>query len=447
MQRFLTALFEPVDAASSEVFRIAFGLMMALSVVRFAAKGWIEQLYLQPEFFFPYWGMSWVKPPSDVGIYVLFAVIGLSAAFVAAGWAYRLAIVVFFSSFTYAELIDQTIYLNHYYLVSIVAGLMMLMPLGRSFRLGADAWGAGTVPAWVPWTLRAQLCIVYWFAGLAKLRPDWLIHAQPLTIWLEARSEMPLIGPLLGLDVTAHFMSIAGAAFDLMVPAALLWRRTRGFAYVAVLGFHAMTGALFNIGMFPWVMITATLVFFEPSWPRALARRLGLSSTGPPKVPAPTLKRRHAVLVTLLAVHFTVQLVLPLRGLLYPGNSCWHEQGYRFAWKVMLMEKVGMVEFRVFDPSSGRRWTISPDEELTRNQVAMMSTQPDMILVYAHHLKRRFAGRGMPGVEIRADAWASLNGRPSQRLIDPHVDLARERDTLAPKPWVIELRDDARPSS
>ena len=39
--------------------------------------------------------------------------------------------------------------------------------------------------------------MVYVFAGLAKLNADWLLDAQPLRIWLAARSDLPIVGPLL----------------------------------------------------------------------------------------------------------------------------------------------------------------------------------------------------------------------------------------------------------
>ncbi|QRK09241.1 HTTM domain-containing protein [Archangium violaceum] len=108
-----------------------------------------------------------------------------------------------------------------------------------------------------------------------------------------------------------------------------------------------------------------------------------------------------------------MQFLLPLRHLLYPGDVLWTEEGFRFSWNVMLMEKDGMAGFRVSEPSTGKRWVVS-----------MMATQPDMLLTFAHYLARDFAERGYPGVEVRVDAFASLNGRPRQRLVDPAVNLA-----------------------
>jgi hypothetical protein len=44
-------------------------------------------------------------------------------------------------------------------------------------------------------------------------------------------------------------------------------------------------------------------------------------------------------------------------------------------------------------------------------------------------------------VRVYADAWASLNGRPRQRLIDPSVDLASEPWSLWPKRWILPLQN------
>ncbi len=407
-------LFVRVDARSSVAFRMLFGLTMAYGVARFWAKGWIDELYVQPSFFFHYWGLSWVRPASSEVLHGVFALMFCSALLLGAGRLYRPAAAVFFGCFTYVELLDVTNYLNHYYLVSALALLLLFMPLDHGVR---------TVPAWVPWALRLQLSLVYVYAGLAKLDADWLIAAQPLKIWLEARGGLPIVGWLLRADLTAHAMAIAGAAFDLSV-GFLLWnRRARPWAYAAVVCFHVATGLLFNIGIFPVVMIALTTVFFDEDWPRRVLR---------PGVHDPASRTRHLV-VGALAVWFCVQLLLPLRVLLYPPDPLWHEQGFRFSWRVMLMEKTGSVEFIVEDPQTGRRWRVDPASELTRQQARMMAASPELILQYAHHIDAMHPH----DLVVRADAWAALNGRRSARLIDPKVDLTTRRDGLNAYDWVL----------
>src|SRR5690606_5273909 len=43
-------------------------------------------------------------------------------------------------------------------------------------------------------------------------------------------------------------------------------------------------------------------------------------------------------------------------------------------------------------------------------------------------------------VRVRAVGWASLNGRPRQRLVDPGVDLVSESWSLTPKRWIVPLQ-------
>src|SRR5690349_18793712 len=116
------ALSRPVDGASLAAFRLLFGLLMAAAMVRFASKGWIRELYLDPARHFSYWGLDWIRPPGEWGTYALFVGIGLSALGIASGVRTRFFAAAFTLLFAYVELIDQTTYLNHYYFIS-VAGL------------------------------------------------------------------------------------------------------------------------------------------------------------------------------------------------------------------------------------------------------------------------------------------------------------------------------------
>ncbi|WP_372906029.1 HTTM domain-containing protein, partial [Rhodohalobacter sp.] len=50
------------NAAPLAVFRILFGILMLWSIVRFAVNGWIYKLYIEPQFFFSYYGFEWVQP-------------------------------------------------------------------------------------------------------------------------------------------------------------------------------------------------------------------------------------------------------------------------------------------------------------------------------------------------------------------------------------------------
>jgi hypothetical protein len=373
-------------------------------------------------------------------MYVHFAAMGVLALCIAAGLYYRASVVGFGLLFAYAHLIDKTNYLNHYHLVTCLCLLMAFLPLHRAASLDArrrPALRGATIPAWGVWALRAQIGLVYVFGGIAKLKADWLLDAQPLQIWLAANTDVPLLGPLFGEPWMAYAMSWAGAAYDLSIVPLLLWRRSRPLAFAAVVVFHLLTMRLFQLGLFPWIMMASSLVFLPPDWPRrALARLRAPSAPIAAAAPEPSPARRRAVLA-LLGAYFAFHAAMPLRHLLYPGDVLWTEEGFRFSWNVMLMEKTGSVDAHVVEPSTGRRWVASPGAYLTRYQTRMMSASPDMILQFAHIVAADFRARGVRDPEVRIDAVASLNGRRRARLVDPSVDLARETDGLLPRRWIL----------
>jgi hypothetical protein len=421
----------PVDAASLVALRTAFGLLLAIAAVRFWAHGWIEQHFVAPTHFFTLWGLGWVRPLPAPWMTVVYAVIAVAALLVAAGRAPRRAAAVLTLLFSYAHACDVTWYLNHHVLVSLLGLLLAIVPIGR--------WG-DRVPAWWVWLFRFQIGVVYFFGGIGKLNPDWLLRAEPLATWLARCADVPILGAFAHARWLAFAMSWAGAAFDLSVPFLLSVRRTRPFAYAAACGFHLVTARLFPIGMFPWLMIAMGPIFFAPSWPRAIVARLrrtggGRAAGEPPRSPRWAAPAAAAFVVA--------QVLVPLRGLLYPGDPLWTEQGFRFAWKVMLVEKNGDVVARVTDRATGRTSIVAPRELYLPIQVRSMATQPDLLLQFAHAVRDRERARGRD-VEVRLDAFVAMNGRRSARLVDPDVDLAREEDGLAPKRWVLPAPDEAR---
>ena len=382
-------------------------------------------------------------------MYIHFALLGLASLCVALGFRYRLSIIAFFALFTYVELIDKTTYLNHYYWVSLASLLMIFLPLNRYASM--DAWRnpslrADTVQAWVVWALRAQVGVVYFFGGVAKLNPDWLLRGQPMRIWLYNSSDLFLIGPLLREEWVAFAMSWCGAAFDLTIVCWLLWRRSRPLAYAVLVVFHVATWLLFPIGMFPWIMIFASLIFFSPDWPHRLKARV-LGRREPPSEPVTgegddvSPSRRVIAAAALALVFVLAQFATPLRHWAYPGNVRWNDEGYRFSWRVMLTEKTGHVRFRVTLPTLGETRLVYPEDYLTPIQTERMAYQPDMILATARLIADDF--RSLDGaVEVRADAFVSFNGRPVARFVDPAVDLARIEPGIWPKRWVLPALDD-----
>ena len=204
-------LFQKVDPLPLSLFRITFGILLFISQVRFLAEGWVETLYLEPTYHFTYPGFHWVRPLPGIWMYSLVIGTAALAVFIALGLFYRIAIIGFFLSFTYLELIDKSWYLNHYYFVSLIAFLLVFLPANQSMSIDSLRLkhSDNRIPRWSILCIQCQVATVYFFAGIAKIKYDWLILAQPMDIWLNARTHIPVIGSLFSFDVTPYIFSWA----------------------------------------------------------------------------------------------------------------------------------------------------------------------------------------------------------------------------------------------
>ena len=445
-------LFKSVEAAPLAVFRIFFGLMMFLSIIRFWSYGWIDKLYVQPKFFFSYYGFEWIKPLGNY-TYIIFVICGVSAIFVALGYKYKMAIIAFFLSFSYIELMDKTTYLNHYYFISALGFLMLFLPANAYFSIDALRYPKRAfqkIPAWSVNSIKLLLGIVYFYAGLAKLNSDWLFNAMPLKIWLPSKFDIPFIGGVLSQEWMHYAFSWGGAVYDLAIPLLLLYRKTRTPAFVLVVIFHVMTRVLFPIGMFPYIMIVSTLIFFDASVHHKIltlfSKVFQIAKNKFDNNKALFLKKgnfttfKYAIVILFLVV----QMIIPFRYLLYPGELFWTEEGYRFSWRVMLTEKSGYAQFKVVDGETGRWFYIDNTDFLTPFQEKQMAFQSDFILEYAHFLKRHFEKGGHKDVAVYVASQVALNGRLSTAFVDPEVDLAQEKESFEHKKWIIPFKDEIK---
>ena len=442
-----------VSSSTLAFFRIGFGLLMSYSLIRFWLKGWIEELYIIPSFHFSYYGFEWIKPIGEY-TYIIFIVCLLSSILITIGYKYRLSIIIFFLSFTYIELMDKTTYLNHYYFISILSFLLIFLPANAYFSVDnlTSKKSFDKIPRWTIDVIKTLVVLIYFYAGLAKLNSDWLLEAMPLKIWLTSKYDLPIIGQILLQKNWVHYaMSWGGMIYDLTIPFLLLYHRTRIIAFFLVVSFHVFTLVLFPIGMFPHIMIFSSMIFFSSKFHSKFLESLrhliitshkSFYNYSSKQIEYYKIKNQKYV-VTILSLFLILQLTIPFRYNLYPGELFWHEQGYRFSWRVMLIEKVGYTNFKIKDPESGSSFIVDPSKYLTPFQVKQMSFQPDFILEFAHYLGKEFSTEDKK-IEVYADSFVALNGRSSQRFIDPNVDLYKEKESFKNKTWVLPLKDEIK---
>jgi hypothetical protein len=365
------------------------------------------------------------------------------------GLKYKLSIILFFSCFTYIELLEKTVYLNHYYFISVLSFLLIFLPLNAVFSFDniISNKKETKVPNWTIDCLKLLLAIVYIYAGIAKINHDWLIEAMPLKLWLTSKYDLPIIGEYFMQKVWVHYlMSWGGMLYDLSIPFLLLFKKTRKFGFFMVVFFHAFTRVLFPIGVFPIVMIISSLIFFDEKFhtrvinfiKNLLLKFFQLKKREKFDVaPKSTSKITTVIIITF----FIIQLIMPSRHMMYPGNIMWHEQGYRFSWRVMLMEKIGYSTFKI-EQENGTYFYVKNEEHLTSYQEKQMSFQPDFILEYAHYLGEFYKKKGMDNIKVFADSFVSLNGRKSQRFVEPDINLLEIKDSFRNKEWILPLKNE-----
>ena len=425
-------LFQPVDNSYLVLFRILFGAIMFWEVTRYFRYGWISRYWIEPYFNFSYAPFNFQPLPGD-GMFVLWLVLGLLAICITLGLFYRISATLFFLLFTYTYLLEQARYLNHFYLVILISLLMIFLPAHRNFSIDMRIWKrirTPLAPLWTLWLIRFIIAVPYFFGGVAKLNPDWL-QGYPLAIWLNP--DFPILGQYFEEQWMVLFISFSGLLLDLLIVPFLIWKKSRWPAFIFITLFHLMNSQLFSIGIFPWFMIGATTMFFPPSWPRKALQMISdkvksLSSKELTLYSEPSSSRKKLVLWA-LGLFVAIQVFLPLRHWLIPGNVHWTEGGHRYSWHMKLRSKDGQTTFILENKENSERIFVDLDGYLKDWQIDDMNGMPYMIWEFAQFLKEEYALMGVD-VAVYAEALATLNDREPQYIIDPNVDL-----TSVSRPW------------
>ncbi len=425
-------LFVPVDGASTNLFRVVFGVVMGWSSLQIALGDSIENRFLIAKTQFKFSGFEWVTLLPESGLRAAAWILVFSALGIALGRFSRICAGAFAVAYGYFLMVEKAHYNNHDYLIFLLACLLVVVPEPRRSK----AWGAGAIPGWALWLLRFQIAVPYFFGAIAKINWDWLVRAEPMTTWLRSGGADDFGFAWLRSTASAQFFSWSGFLLDLLVVPALLWRRTRIPAYILITMFHLINSQIFSIGVFPWLMIGATTLFFDPSWPRRL--KLAAGSFEPRTVRLGETQR--LVGTALLALWVGVQCLLPLRHWLYPGPVDWTEEGHTFAWRMKIRDKSGELQFLLVE-SDGTRTIVQDAERMfTKVQREMMRHDPQMIRQAAHYLAERLEEAGRRGFEVRVLSSISFNGRPRQQFIDPESNLLSFDENDSARNWIVPLQ-------
>ncbi len=459
-------LFRQIDIAPLVFFRIAFGVLGFLDVVGV----WIHY-HLMKDSFNPenlqikYYGFGWVQTIPDPWLSIVFWIIAFAAIGIALGKWYRISSIIFALGFSYIFFLEKCNYLNHGYLFCVLSYLMIFVPANRAFSLDLKSNPSiysSVIPNWPIWVLQFLMALVYIYGGFAKINADWL-RGLPLRIWLPYKKDYFVIGPLLEQEWVAWIMSYGGILHDLFIIPFMLYRKTRLIAFIACCSFHITNTMVFQIGIFPWLSICITALFFPDDFPRKMVAYIQakvkkvqqwsmqyqsfIQQEVLPKaqeyVPKYTTMTAWVIMLFCL-----IQLLIPLRHHLYPSHVAWSEEGHRYSWRMMLRGKTGNGHFMVKNLEGEQEKKVFPSKFLTQRQNRKFKTQPDMILFVAHHVRDKYKAEwDSDSVAVYPRFSVKLNGRNYQAYTDNKVDLAQEEwSWTKPWSWILPLDKDDFPA-
>ena len=446
LSRIQSFLLKPTNNSTLILLRIVFGLIMFIETCRYfpiAAYQYHSGLH------FTYRYLDFIGPPSSdpelnaTLVEALFVIMMVATAAITVGFLYRISIFLFFVIYTYFFLIDEAFYNNHFYVVSIVSGMMCFMNLSTRFSLDA-MWkkeSESFAPFWYLAVLRMQWVIIYFFGGLAKIQPDW-IRGEPVRgIFLSRNEGIGFVIDILGIDNLTYIVAWGGILFDLFIPFLLLFKVTRKWAIPFFLFFHVSNHFLFDIGIFPWLAIGSVAVFFDPDTPfKVIQYLIPRSVQQEPQDSTSKKFRLYFPVVVFFSVFFALQLTMPLRHYFYTGRSGWTQQGYKFAWRMMLNHWDPWLRIIVVDKKTGKSFEWNRHDDITNVQMKRMLYQPRMLAQYARFIQSKLVDMGIQNAEVQVQSVVSMNGRPFQFLVNPRVDASSLGwDEVESNTWIVPL--------
>ncbi|MCC1484389.1 HTTM domain-containing protein [Winogradskyella immobilis] len=436
-----TFLFKHIDNSSLIVFRIIFGLLCFLESVGAIFTGWIKRVFIDPEFTFTFIGFEWLQPLPGNWMYAYYAIMGIFGFLIMIGYKYRASALAFAILWSCTYLMQKSSYNNHYYLLMVLSFIMVILPAHRyasiDVRLNPKLKRI-SMPNWCKWIFVIQLFIVYTYASAAKLYPDWL-DASVVGLLMKGKANYPIIGGLLQQQYVHYFIAYAGILFDGLIIPLLLWKKTRKYAFFASIFFHLFNSIVLQIGIFPYLSLAFTLFFFDAKTIQNIfLKKKPLYVDSEIKTP------RYAKIFQIgFVIFFSIQVGLPLRHYFIKDNVLWTEEGHRLSWRMMLRSKSGSIYFTIIDRATNNTIPIRLKDHLSAKQLKNLATKPDMIWQFSQRLKRQFAKEGKT-ISIYVRSYVSVNGKRSQRFIDPKVDLAEiDWNSFSHSEWILPSKPES----
>lgn len=418
-------LNKPVSPFSLGLFRILFALLLLVQLARL--QPYIVDVLPKSLFFLKYPGLEWVDLISAGNLQLVFGLGYLLCALLALGVYSRIVSALLVLIWGYLFFVDAGHYNNHYYLVLLLLVLFAVTHSGAVLGV-LPKLRKTMIPNWQLLVFRFQIVVVYFFGGLAKLNEDWL-NAAPMKIWLSLSQY-----EFLQAEWIAYFICWFGLVFDLSI-GFLLWnRKTRVAGLALLLPFHISNHFIWHIGIFPWLMIAATVLFFDMDW---LKKKVAKKPTGNYKAISPTWVKGF------LIIYICFQLFFPLRQWFFEGPSYWTGYCFRFSWNMMLYDNLETFKVKVSVPDEGVVGYIDMNRYVNNKQYRKLNQYPGNLSRLCQFLGNEMkTNAGIANPELNIITYRSINGRPYQLFVDTTINMVKADFSPYKVPeWILPFND------
>ena len=430
----MKSLFKEIDNSPLIVFRIFFGFLVTCESFGAILTGWVKRVFIEPQFTFSFIGLEWIQPLPGIGMYLYFIAMGIFGLAIMLGYQYRIAIISYTILWAGAYFMQKSAYNNHYYLLLLISFLMIFLPANRHTSLDVNQkriQEENTMPYWINLLFIIQVAIVYFYASIAKLYPDWLDGTFTRNL-LANSTEISALKKLFLQKWFYMFIAYMGIIFDLLIVPLLLFKRTRILALIASLTFHLFNAVFLEIGIFPFFALTFALFFYEPE----TIRKIFLKKKS--KIETEDLHQNFygkRIVYVLMVPYLIIQLLLPLRHHFIEGDVLWTEEGHRLSWRMMLRERNGFITIQIKDLITGNVSIYDYRKNLTDKQAQNLATKPDFIWQYCQRIKEEYKGKP---IAIYIDCKNSINRKEYKTLIDPKFDMTKAKwDYFRHNEWIV----------
>lgn len=423
-------LSETIDISGLVIFRILLGLLIIGESFGAVLLGWVEAVFVQSKFTFNFIGFDFLQILHGEKMYAYYFIMGVTGIFITLGLFYRFAITAFTVMWTAVYLIQKESYNNHYYFLILICVIMIFLPANGKLSLDAKVFPdskRSKIPRWMPYLLLFQLAILYFYAAIAKLYPDWL-DGTFSKILLNGITQRKFLLEIFNQNWFLLLYAYAAIIFDFLIIPALFWKKTRNLAIVASFGFHLFNAYTLKIGIFPFLALSFIVLLYE-SIPFKFLR--DKEEIIPQKNDASTF------FLVFFVPFFLVQILLPLRHHFIKGDVLFTEEGHRLSWRMMLRERKGQVRFKIVNKLTKEYYYYDYASELTPKQIKILTNSPDFIWQYCQKIKKETS----QPISIFVECEVSINRRPYYKLIDDKTDMATATfDYFGHNNWIL-LKD------